>query len=438
MSIIANVGLIYTDINKTADGKYTSNTMSNVYEQNLNSLSARCFDLEQGLSKLSVCNQSEQSIRILTDIIDDSGAAVTSLSTLPLYPEYVAKLNRYLNQVSDYSKYMLFMSAGGGIPSEECSDNISALQKSVSAVNKALSELGEKLKTSPMEWSELMANNISEFDMLDNVFSSTIESIQTESIEYPTLIYDGPFSDSVVNKKIEEPQNKEVTEDEACNIFKKFIKADGSCNVYETSECTGLIDTWCVTLEKDGEYVYGSIAKKSGTVVSFINSGQSCEEKISREEAIKVAEKFLTANGYENMKAQYCQISNGNATINFVYCQDDTLIYPDMVKVRVDMCNSIVNGFEGMSYYANHNKQRELSVNSDYSLDSTKALLSSALKVTQCGMAVIPTEGENEILCYEFRCKLNDETYIIYFDANTQKQVKIFKILSTENGDFVV
>ena len=151
MSIIANVGLIYTDINKTADGKYTSNTMSNVYEQNLNSLSARCFDLEQGLSKLSVCNQSEQSIRILTDIIDDSGAAVTSLSTLPLYPEYVAKLNRYLNQVSDYSKYMLFMSAGGGIPSEECSDNISALQKSVSAVNKALSELGEKLKTSPME-----------------------------------------------------------------------------------------------------------------------------------------------------------------------------------------------------------------------------------------------------------------------------------------------
>ena len=109
-----------------------------------------------------------------------------------------------------------------------------------------------------------------------------------------------------------------------------------------------------------------------------------------------------------------------------------------MVKVRVDMCNSIVNGFEGMSYYANHAKTESLNLNGSCSLESTQKLLAAALKVTSSCTAVIPTEGGGELLCYEFRCKMGNDTYVVYFDANSQKQVKIFKILSTENGDFVV
>lgn len=438
VSVTVNIGLVYMGLRGSESEKYTENTMYNVYEQNLNSFSARCRELEQGLSKLSVCNQTEQSIRILTDIIDDSGAAVTSLSTLPLYPEYVAKLNRYLNSMSDYSKYMLFMAAEGNVPSESYSENIAALYSSACAVNKTLSELGEKLKASPMQWSELMSNDITELDMLDNIFSSALEAIQTEGIDYPTLIYDGPFSDSVVNRKIDEGENKNISKEQAEEIFRGFMGAGSDYKLYDVTECNGLIDTWCVTLEQNGDYYYGSVAKMTGTVVSFINNGQCYEEKLSRTEVIKAAEKFLKANGYENMEAQYCQISNGNATINFVYNNNGTLIYPDMVKVRVDMCEGNINGFEGMSYYANHAKTRDINIDEKFSIEAAQALLPKALAVTYRSTAVIPTDGGEELLCYEFRCKNGDDMYIVYFDVNTQKQVKIFKILSTENGDFVV
>ncbi len=439
ISVVANIGLMYMNYNTSADGKYFTSKMGSVYDQNLTSLTAHCYDLEQDLSKLTVCSQPEQSIRILTDIIDDSGCAVTSLSTLPLYPEYVAKLNRYLNHVSDYSKYMLRLSASGKAPVTECSENINSLLTTASAVNNVLRDLSEKLKNTPMKWSELMANDIDEFAMLDNDFSSSMESIQTESIDYPTLIYDGPFSDSVVNKKINEPENKSVTENEAVEAFKKFVNADNTYSVYEVTSCGGIIETWCVTLEKDGNYLYGSIAKKSGKIVSFINNGACFDEKISRDEAINVAKEFLSRNGYKNMEPQYCQVSNGNATINFVYKQDNVLIYPDMVKVRVDMCNKTVNGFEGMSYYANHKDMRTLPQMSDeYTLDSTESLLPQNAGVVQKNIAVIPTDGENELLCFEYRCKINNDMFIIYYDVSSQKQVKIFKILSTPNGDFVV
>ncbi len=408
-----------------------------VYEQNLSTLSARCYDLEQGLSKLVICNEPNESIRILTDIIDDSGAAVTSLSVLPLYPGYIAKLNRYLNHVSDYSKFMLFMSADGRVPSVEYEENITALKKSVSEVNKALNELEKKVQNSPIEWEKLTADGVSELDMLDNVFSSTIESIQTEGIDYPTLIYDGPFSDSVVNKVIDE-KGTFVSRDDAVNIFKKFIDADDSWNEYAASECGGIIDTWCITLEKDGEYYYANIAKNTGFVVSFINSGRSYEQRLSKDEAIQSAEEFLEKNNFKNMVPQYCQTSNGNATINFVYERDGVLIYPDMVKVRVDMENGTVNGFEGMSYYANHREERELDFNTMFTIENAAAKLSSKLTVESSTKAVIPTDGGNELLCYEFRCNSEDGMYIVYFDVKTQKQVKIFKILTTENGDFVV
>lgn len=439
VSLIGNIGLIYTNYGTMQDGRYYTNKMGSVYDQNLSSLTAHCYDLEQDLSKLSVCSQSEQSIRILTDIIDDSGCAVTSLSTLPLYPEYVAKLNRYLNHVSDYSKYMLRLSASGTVPMSKCSDNINALLSSATAVNTVLRELSEKLKNTPMEWSELMSNDVAELDMLDNVFSSTMESIQTESIDYPTLIYDGPFSDSVVNKKINESGGKNVSESEAVSIFTKFAKAENGYSVYEVTSCSGVIETWCVTLEKDGNYLYGSISKKTGTVVSFINNGACYDKKISRDDAINVAKTFLESNGYKNMEPQYCQESNGNATINFVYKQDNVLIYPDMVKVRVDMCNSTVNGFEGMSYYVNHKEKRQMPLPDRYeSIEETEKLIPNNLGVVQRNTAIIPTDGEEELLCYEYRCKLNNDIYILYYDASNQKQIKIFKVLSTENGDFVV
>ncbi len=436
-SIALNIGLAFSPNNDMLMPEEDDARANNVYEQNLATLSARCYDLEQGLSKLNITNEASESIRILTDIIDDSGAAVTSLSTLPIFPGYIATLNRYLNHVSDYSKYMLYMSADGIVPSTEYEENITALKNSITEVNRALNELEEKVKDSPIEWERLTKDGITELDMLDNVFSATLESIQTDSIDYPVLIYDGPFSDSVVNKEIEE-KGTFVSREDAIIIFKEFIGADDTWHVYAKSECGGIIDTWCITLERDGEYYYGNIAKNTGFVVSFINSGSSYEEKLSHDEATEKARAFLEKNGFKNMDAQYCQTSNGNATINFVYNRSGVLIYPDMVKVRVNMQTGEINGFEGMSYYANHREERELIFDETFSIEEAQSKLSSKLTVEKAGKALVPSEGENEILCYEFRCKAGEEMYIVYFDVKTHKQVKIFKILTTENGDFVV
>lgn len=437
VSLVANGGLLYKycDMKNQVEAGY--DTMDNVYQQNLGLLSTHCTDLENGLSKILVSNQTERIASLLKDAVEDSGAASAALSSLPLYPDYVAKFNRCLNQLSDYCGYLLTRCANGETLTQETIDNISKLQSSVTAINSSITELEDILRANPMNWHALSTASREDLETLDNVLISSFDNLQNEGIDYPALIYDGPFSDSVVNKEIEEPEGTDITKEEAVDIAKKFMDAGKDVTEYSTQETSGLINIWSVVLQKGDSYYYFNIAKRTGEVINFINSGESYEEKISREDAVSVAQQFLEKNGYSNMVPQFCQVTNGNATINFVREENGVLIYPDMVKVRVDMCNSVVNGFEGMSYYANHRKERDIPTDL-IPADQLTTLLRSDAQLESCGIAIIPTDGENEQLCYEFRCNIDSDTYIYYYDAQTLKEAKIFKVLNTEGGDFVV
>ena len=49
-------------------------------------------------------------------------------------------------------------------------------------------------------------------------------------------------------------------------------------------------------------------------------------------------------------------------------------------------------------------------------------------------MAIIPTEWKTEILCYEFKGKIEDIDFIGYINAETGEEEDILIITNTENG----
>lgn len=434
LSITVNIGLLYTCIKSNHGTEYSNSRISNIYEENLNLLTTKCGEIEQNLSKLNICTDCEQAIKILSDIIDDSCAASSAMSMLPLSPEYTAVINRYFNHLSDYSRFMLYSSAKGDLPASSYGENISALYKSINGINSAMSSLCVNSENTSYDWSLYLEKEISELDMLSDKFFGTVEAIQTESIDYPTLIYDGPFSDSVVNKAVNETENKNIDEKEAERLFVNYLSVSGSYRLAGCDSCDGKISTWCVTIETNGKTYYGNVSKKSGKIISFLCDNNAATQKYSRDDAIKSGSVFLASHGYDSMEAQYCEITKNIATVNYVYKENAILIYPDMVKVRVNLENGKVEGFEGLSYYANH-RERNLEA-CEKTLPASK--LPENCKVTAENTALIPTDGADEQLCIEIRCIINNETYILYFDKETLKEVKIFKVLSNENGDFTV
>ena len=49
-------------------------------------------------------------------------------------------------------------------------------------------------------------------------------------------------------------------------------------------------------------------------------------------------------------------------------------------------------------------------------------------------MAIIPTEWKTEILCYEFKGKVDNTDFLVYINCDTGKEENILVIINTPNG----
>ena len=155
-------------------------------------------------------------------------------------------------------------------------------------------------------------------------------------------------------------------------------------------------------------------------------------EVISQEEANEKGKEFLANNGFPNMKETYYLKEDGIVTINYAYEQDGVIMYPDLVKVKVALDNGEILGAE-TSGYLNSHTERELS-EPKISIEQAKENLNKDLEILSEGMAVIPTEWKSEILCYEFKGKVDENEFLVYINAENGREENILVIINTPNG----
>ena len=155
-------------------------------------------------------------------------------------------------------------------------------------------------------------------------------------------------------------------------------------------------------------------------------------EILSNEEADNKGKEYLEKRGYTNMKETYYLKQEGIMTINYAYVQDGVVMYPDLIKVKVALDNGDILGVETTGYLNNHTV-RDIS-NIKITKEETKKTLNSQLNIESEGMAVIPTEWQTEILCYEFKGKVDDTEFLVYINAENGREEDILVIKDTPNG----
>ena len=119
-------------------------------------------------------------------------------------------------------------------------------------------------------------------------------------------------------------------------------------------------------------------------------------------------------------------------TINYAYEQDGVIMYPDLIKVKVALDNGEILGIETTGYLNNHT-ERNLS-NVKITKEEAKKTLNKQLNIESEGLAYIPTEWRTEILCYEFKGKVNDTEFLVYINAENGREEDILVIKDTTNG----
>ena len=87
-----------------------------------------------------------------------------------------------------------------------------------------------------------------------------------------------------------------------------------------------------------------SISEKGGHVIYMDRNREVLSEVLSEEEADGKAKEYLEKQGFKNMKGTYYLKQSGIVTINYAYVQDNVIMYPDLIKVKVALDNGEILG----------------------------------------------------------------------------------------------
>ena len=155
-------------------------------------------------------------------------------------------------------------------------------------------------------------------------------------------------------------------------------------------------------------------------------------EIISEEDANKIGKKYLEEKGFQNMKETYYLKNNGILTINYAYQQDDVIVYPDLIKIKIALDDGEVLGIETTGYLNCHTERNLNKIK--ITKEQAKEKINKNLEIIGEDLAIIPTEYQTEILCWEFKGKIEEKEFLVYINVETGKEEDILLIVNTPNG----
>ncbi len=405
--------------------------LNNVYERAFYDLVDNMNNLSVKLSKLMI-STGEDSERYLVDVIRQSDATATNLSSIPVAEDSILNTMKYVNQLGDFCSYLQKKLANGGTLSEGDIENIEKLYDINVMLYAQMNDFYARVMA-----GYRFTDNLSQDMIYNNPMSDAFNEIQNGSIEYPKLIYDGPFSESVINADFKGLEGlEEVSKETAQERLNGFLSALNPADISYESMTDAKMATYNFNVNVGGENVYAQVSKLGGNLVLFNNSRALDNFDVSVEECVQKAEDYVASIGYENMKAVWSSDYNGYVYVNVVAEQGGVLIYPDMIKIKVARDNGEILGFDALTYYMNHTERKLESP----ALSALKARqkISSKLDIESEKLVLIPMDGGKESLCYEFYGTYRDMLYFVFADANTGKELNVYRVIDSESGALVM
>ena len=428
--VVAALGIIL--YKKQAEYKQAS---ENSYNMAFYELVDYVQNVETYLAKSMISSTPEHGAETLTHLWRESNLAQAYLSRLPIESQELENTEKFLNQVSDYSYTLSRKNIYNENLSEEDLNNLKDLHGYSVELENTLNQLAEDLNNGRLKWVELTKKGTTAFaQQVDNISKESFSNLEENFHEYSGLIYDGAFSEHLTSNEKKGLTGEDIEEEEAKKKAEEFI---GSQNIKEISNlgysenATIPVYDFSVTNNQD-ETINISISKKGGHIVSMNSNRDVKTEVISQEEANNKGKEFLESKGFTSMKETYYLKQEGIVTINYAYSQNDVIMYPDLIKVKVALDDGEVLGIETSGYLNNHTTRDIGKVK--VSKEEAKKDLNKDLVIESEGMAVIPTEWETEILCYEFKGKVDDREFLVYINAENGREEDILVITNTPNG----
>ena len=387
------------------------------------------------LAKSLISTTPEQGAETLTNLWREANLAQSYLSMLPIESQELETTEKFLNQVSDYSYSLSRKNIYNESLNEEDLKNLKELHGYSTELKNTLNQLSDDINTGRVKWGELTKKGTVAFaTQVSNISKESFDNLEENFHEYSGLIYDGAYSEHLTNQEKRGLTGEDVDEETAKKKVEEFVGKD---NIKEISNLgfseNASIPSYDFSIKTNNDQnINMSISKKGAHIVYMNSDRQVNTEVITQEEANEIGKKYLEEKGFLNMKETYFLKQEGIVTVNYAYEQDGVLMYPDLIKVKIALDNGEVLGIETTGYLNNHTTRNIQNIK--ISKEEAKKTLNKQLNIQSEGLAYIPTEWQTEILCYEFKGKIDDTEFLVYINAENGREEDILVITNTPNG----
>lgn len=398
------------------------------------------------ISKLLVSSQAKENIVLYSNILMNAYNAQENLAQLPIRHGDVTKIEKFLSQVGDYTFALAQKSLSGDELTEKDINNLEQLQSYAMELGQDLHELRRKALKDVVWKNELRNEGSKKLNReaeKENPIQVKFEKFAERMVEYPELIYDGPFSEHAIQGMKPRLKGEKVSKEEAQKKVIQFLGEGTIEKVEKRDDARGRIDTYSFTVNPKNKAkgqqnpIYIDISQIGGRIVYMLNNRKVEKANISAKQAINKATKFLKEKGYKSMIPMFSLKYDNIVVINYVHRQDNVIMYPDLIKVKIALDDGGIVGFDA-SKFLTANYERDIP---KPKLTPEEAIKKASMRAKIEGkprLAYIPTPSFREIYCYELKATYKGDTFFIYINAETGEEEKILKVIKGENGTLMI
>jgi germination protein YpeB len=403
--------------------------LESTYQKSFSELITNVNSIEITLSKALISVDTEKKQQLYQNVNQLCTLCGTNLSNLPVNHQSIVETTKFINQLGGFSYYLSQKLKTGQDLSDADLNSINELYNWCVYVQGVINDYANNQDGS----FNILEN--ANFDDTSSNFEQMFTNTSATGVEFPTLIYDGPFSDSIKNKEVKGLDDIEISQTDAENVIKKAFKEYNVKNLTYTGMTEGTFTSYNLTFETAHRTYYANVTKKGGLVLNVSSNGTQGLDVLELSQAEKEAENFAKNMGLDDMKSVWSTVLDGVAYVNLVPIINNVMIYPDMIKAKVTLDTGSIIGWEATSYAYNHNERDDF--NFIITEINARKMVSSTLNILSTKKCIVPQDYGKEQLCYEYKCTYNNYTYYVYISGKTGQEVDTLRVIKTNAGNLL-
>jgi spore germination protein len=403
----------------------------NQYQRAFHSLSYHIDQLQDELGKSLVMNSPVQLQKSLNTVWRLSYMAQGEVGQLPFSLMPFHKTQGFLN---DLGSFAYSISSDPSFAHKGISDpqwkELKRLYQESKAVESNIQQVQAQVLSDRLRWTDAETALVEQNTKHDNVIVDGFQKLEKQVSHFPEIQW-GPITNPneirAAKPNAAALSGTNISINDAKRKAAEFMGRNDLENISVVKNGNGMpYPSYSVTASSNNGNAYLEMTQKGGHVTWYLLDRKLGNPTLDLQQGQTRAESWLRDHLYRDLQLVSTEQYDGLGVYQFVWAPKGVVNYPEKMIVKVALDNGQIVGLQAKDFVFHQSE----SVNPTPKLTSAQAKqrVNPHLQIQDENISVVHDDQGKEVLAYTFTGTMDSDTYRVYIDANTGREVGVEKL----------